>query len=1187
MFLYKAGSETRVSASSGSGTTLYLPEDPAQTLATMEAEAQSILTTALREREAEEASRKKKAAKEATYTERVAEDVERFTSLVPKEDVNMFVLMPGLVQRSLMELVNLWGRWADRTKKFPNWLPSVKERQKVSHCIDVAASKLALAGRVVDLEPNLFLPPAWTIEFLGQLPAEPKVRIRLPERTPPETTTAEAAAQAQAILDSATPPKIEVEDVGNNRVQITITPTVEVPSEPPPIEQLVGEFTAILNPAFSPEAEKEAKPTSAELASTLTEVARKQMDSPSWDGTVDGRYVNPTNPLPSEKSTATTKKADTISQAEFDKLVAESIEGLKLEGNANTIRQCYHSIPGSETGRLPSGQPVASRKEEHPEEVAKEIADLDFAGVEKRIKEAVNQPEQAQDDSAVGRVAEAMQQAVVDDETREYFDKIEKGIQVVLKAQETSNQPNSGFSAIEKADRAARKVEEVINQPEQAQDNKSFFDFLAENGFEDFIPADVVHLRQVKGPLTSVTEELLRKAHRFGVAYGLGRKELSNKEIQEAAGDAIFSSSVTKETLEASLYRLQETVAPMLRRSLHENMPSNAVLSISLTAADDSHEVGVTLPVLVYGHGSYVTFHEVPGTRLGIYSRSGKTPVEPEPETDVSPLVEDLFCQVERWVSGCRRDLPTSLGGAGAISVQRWAKEFRDLEQLLQTSASQLAQTGGHSLAKSSFDELLIQYANKKLELYKILTEAMQPRDGEPKDASPQELAGLREEAFAKLASQMFKTPPPQEEKTTPNEEKEDMDVSPLIEELVGKIDAWVLHGVGWSPIELGVEGTIRVHRWIQERQFIGASLIALPQQLRQSGETDMWKPMRDGLAAKYRAKRKELYSIVEDVMKPCGDEPKDASPQEIAELRRKQFPEVASQMFKPETENASPQEERKEQITTVTCNAPVPGDQVAHEPLGLFRVTITGADNTTDIDWMIDMSRKYPFVEWGILLSRSQMGSPRFPGAKWLQRLVERNTILKVMNVHLSAHICGRWVRNICQGAWTPILGDESELPSPTSLFQLFERIQLNFHAELHKIDMEAFKKGLEMVDKEFAAPQFIFQLDGVNDDLLRHFETPVHHGVNVAPLYDLSGGRGLVPKEWLPSHKFLDTGYAGGLGPENLKEELERIAQVASGRIWIDMESRVRYPNNSGLDDYKVAQVLEHCSTLPYLAK
>jgi hypothetical protein len=38
-------------------------------------------------------------------------------------------------------------------------------------------------------------------------------------------------------------------------------------------------------------------------------------------------------------------------------------------------------------------------------------------------------------------------------------------------------------------------------------------------------------------------------------------------------------------------------------------------------------------------------------------------------------------------------------------------------------------------------------------------------------------------------------------------------------------------------------------------------------------------------------------------------------------------------------------------------------------------QVTVTGASDDTDIKKMLDIQSDYPFVEWGILLSRSQSG--------------------------------------------------------------------------------------------------------------------------------------------------------------------------------------------------------------------
>ena len=53
---------------------------------------------------------------------------------------------------------------------------------------------------------------------------------------------------------------------------------------------------------------------------------------------------------------------------------------------------------------------------------------------------------------------------------------------------------------------------------------------------------------------------------------------------------------------------------------------------------------------------------------------------------------------------------------------------------------------------------------------------------------------------------------------------------------------------------------------------------------------------------------------------------------------------------------------------------------------------------------------------------------------------------------------------------------------------------------------------------------------------------------------------------------------GYAGGLGPDNIESELQRIAAAAGDApFWIDMETRVRSDNDEQFDLNKVRRCLE----------
>jgi hypothetical protein len=43
-------------------------------------------------------------------------------------------------------------------------------------------------------------------------------------------------------------------------------------------------------------------------------------------------------------------------------------------------------------------------------------------------------------------------------------------------------------------------------------------------------------------------------------------------------------------------------------------------------------------------------------------------------------------------------------------------------------------------------------------------------------------------------------------------------------------------------------------------------------------------------------------------------------------------------------------------------------------------RVTITGADNNNTHEELLELQKKYPFVEWGILYSQKKAGENRYP---------------------------------------------------------------------------------------------------------------------------------------------------------------------------------------------------------------
>jgi len=226
---------------------------------------------------------------------------------------------------------------------------------------------------------------------------------------------------------------------------------------------------------------------------------------------------------------------------------------------------------------------------------------------------------------------------------------------------------------------------------------------------------------------------------------------------------------------------------------------------------------------------------------------------------------------------------------------------------------------------------------------------------------------------------------------------------------------------------------------------------------------------------------------------------------------------------------------------------------------------TMTGANDLTVHSDLDMLSQHYPFVEWGILVSQSQTGSARFPKHEWIRDFTRLN-----MSIKKSLHVCGKWVRDICAGDWT--------LPKGLVDWRRFQRVQLNFHACSHTVTEEclmmlrAKSNDTHDGDKEH---QFILQLDGVNDAILEKMRA---YPIDAVPIFDKSGGAGVVPDSWPKPFPGMLCTYAGGLGPDNLKDELKRIEEVVGdAEIAVDMERKIRSTDDEIFDLKKVEKCLK----------
>lgn len=214
---------------------------------------------------------------------------------------------------------------------------------------------------------------------------------------------------------------------------------------------------------------------------------------------------------------------------------------------------------------------------------------------------------------------------------------------------------------------------------------------------------------------------------------------------------------------------------------------------------------------------------------------------------------------------------------------------------------------------------------------------------------------------------------------------------------------------------------------------------------------------------------------------------------------------------------------------------------------MALKFVTLTGADETVgDPGELVQISREFPFVEWGILVG-SQTGT-RFPPWYWMRDLlnaVEESGV----PVNLSLHICGKWLVELAISQPRLL----AEFPEAVK----FQRCQLNFHGERWGNVGGHVCESFKQIRRAGWKPQIIFQFDGKNADLL-YGSLPDH---DVAALFDVSHGAGVLPDHWPQAGVDWLFGFAGGLGPDNVVEQLPKITERANpaGWFWIDMETKL----------------------------
>lgn len=232
--------------------------------------------------------------------------------------------------------------------------------------------------------------------------------------------------------------------------------------------------------------------------------------------------------------------------------------------------------------------------------------------------------------------------------------------------------------------------------------------------------------------------------------------------------------------------------------------------------------------------------------------------------------------------------------------------------------------------------------------------------------------------------------------------------------------------------------------------------------------------------------------------------------------------------------------------------------------------ITCSDPREDTPVEEILRLSQIAPNVEIAVQAHPSKM-SFDMPRRKWFESLLKESLTMPTAP-NIAVHLNLDWCDKFCQGVLDPNLLD---------LFFLFRadgmpairRWQINIHGSKTKL----FKRdNIAKLLLNSHNREFIFQYGANEYHRMQRLDKTI---ANFSVLYDTSGGTGKLTKNWrAPLFETHPQGYAGGLSPENVYENLDKIAKVAGDRtdIWIDAEGKLKTPGTKTFDINRAKQYI-----------
>jgi len=157
------------------------------------------------------------------------------------------------------------------------------------------------------------------------------------------------------------------------------------------------------------------------------------------------------------------------------------------------------------------------------------------------------------------------------------------------------------------------------------------------------------------------------------------------------------------------------------------------------------------------------------------------------------------------------------------------------------------------------------------------------------------------------------------------------------------------------------------------------------------------------------------------------------------------------------------------------------------------------GIDESINIPDLLEISKLFPFVEWGILLRSDLEGTSRYPTEEWIKHFLQKRSKCNY-TVNLAGHLCGNRVIELLSGNYQYI---------EYLNYHKFNRLQVNATkingVSLNENNLSTYYLNLITAIRTFPNIEWIIQRNTETERLCQLIESNAINQNNISFLFCL----------------------------------------------------------------------------------